>query len=1493
MLFKSKKKKKILITGILLTTIASIVAIPVAIKFSPALRNHNSWIQVEPGLNNGTNPGINHGDDDFNTVVEDPVVIDRLPLDRPEVILSSVDNHIKTNNSQLDFNIIDRSQSFKSLKVEIFEDDKLIFTQEETKQNNDSISLKAPILSPKKKYRVVYLVTYFSDDRRSKTKSYTKVVNLNFKPEEEKQPPTDTQEQPPQKINIETVEETITPFAVSDKKALKINKENINKYTLFRVDEDDHLIPINFLNERPRDITNYFVKVYYDNQNASFLKVNRIFSQNNSYFASVDSVNDQLKDKNGKPQNLIFKLNEKNNNQNIENSIPVFSFADLIDKVSKNPDANFIVKNDLTATDPDSDKDRAYILEEFKGHINFNNNTIIGLKLPLFDKIKDATIENLNAVEIGINSNAKNVGTIVNSAKGSVIRNVYAEGTIAGFDGIGGILAFGKDTKIYYSHFEGSIFAKDYINSENISIYFGGLVSELSGPESTVENSSANVKITTIGTTNNSLIRQAGLVGRLIDAARVTKSMSFGKLFPSKWNAYSGGLVATTWQRGKLDHSISLIDATKYFRLHGDDDYTNNWDIKEIYGVKEYSKGRKGRYYKEISVADLASKMKGFGIVLNQNVNVNNYLNKEDKIANNLKNQDLIIKYNLEKLLPFYDSAYINFLAKSVNKDSNIAKKLIKYVINFKDDKPIYDDSEAKTLNKIKILYQDKSVDYKTIEFKSDFENIAEYYIDDFKASYTPYALNKQYKLNPARLESLKNLSYNNIYLQYYFNITADKFEKLFYEDSFNEIKNKIEGILNKILFNEFSQIPDSQELRDAIFEKVYNNKEKLLFAISYINRWYDFNVDDLNVKDVLFYAFNYFSDKKISVLDWLISIANYPIGLFTAQNNLSFFDSLISPYVGGLGLYDFLESIVNYGKTSKVDMNQWLIEHSKVNIQEAKLTEPDAIKLQEQDPYRYSTKLWYKMQLRGRFSHLLLILLTMKQTRAYLVTSVSGLTFGMYETYAWFGNKPGDVPQEQIDKDIKRIDALVKEHTEAETHYYNYWWRVLSPQNRLRLVENIYTSDTLFVSIPDPNHPGRGTRRYIQDQRENYKNVVGYYQFLGPAINWRNTAPGTSAVSWGDTNYFTGAELLYNWSQGIYTHEMTHSLDGRAYFNGLGRREGLYGEVFASGLLESAVWVDTHEGIALNTVKTDTSQKSQDRRIINYSPDIFKNATDLRNYFKHEFDLIYLMEIAETEIFSEMMKDPAKKEKLRDIFMTAITNPSGANVFEAISKEKWSQMHLDSIDDFVDNDIMLTLVWEPATIRQNWYYFWSLPDSLYGTADNPQGSPGDITLKRFSYELLGEFGWDNGFVPYLSNQYKKFSPNKKLSDNLVFEHLFEKTAYEGKTVKEFKKLMYKQRSNKKDLLKPVSIIIPDYNPKGNNVFPGNKFTVNNYQELKNNLKKAIEYDLDHNSIGYKRRNRNAANSSVWKKFKKAMINGYLKSTNDFKTSIFKENEEK
>ena len=137
--------------------------------------------------------------------------------------------------------------------------------------------------------------------------------------------------------------------------------------------------------------------------------------------------------------------------------------------------------------------------------------------------------------------------------------------------------------------------------------------------------------------------------------------------------------------------------------------------------------------------------------------------------------------------------------------------------------------------------------------------------------------------------------------------------------------------------------------------------------------------------------------------------------------------------------------------------------------------------------------------------------------------------------------------------------------------------------------------------------------------------------------------------------------------------------------------------------------------------------------------------------------------------------------------------------------------------------------------------------------------------FRRVAFDMLAEFGWDEGFVPYASNKYKAEAEatGMPLSDKIVFGHIF-KGKYNS--YEDFKVKMFEERMAKKDKFKAINI-------DGENI--------TSYSRLRSLMEVAINDDLakaKQGKVGFAKQ-----------ELKAKILAAFNAQTNSFRDSIFKD----
>ncbi len=136
----------------------------------------------------------------------------------------------------------------------------------------------------------------------------------------------------------------------------------------------------------------------------------------------------------------------------------------------------------------------------------------------------------------------------------------------------------------------------------------------------------------------------------------------------------------------------------------------------------------------------------------------------------------------------------------------------------------------------------------------------------------------------------------------------------------------------------------------------------------------------------------------------------------------------------------------------------------------------------------------------------------------------------------------------------------------------------------------------------------------------------------------------------------------------------------------------------------------------------------------------------------------------------------------------------------------------------------------------------------------------------------MATLGYYEGFVPYVSNQYKNQAEaaGKPLSDKYIFEKIL------GKTYAEFKKDQINERVAKLDSLKSITI---NYN--------GQSEVIASKEKLQSLMNEAVLAELAQIKAGNTTAKKFEFIETPVQKLKKAIYKAYLKDSDDFRQSIY------
>ena len=970
----------------------------------------------------------------------------------------------------------------------------------------------------------------------------------------------------------------------------KISFRDIDSAEFYRKEKDQFKRVVS-MSAIPTDLSNYFVKVKSSEAKDMLLPVHSM-AEGQKDGKAVYKVRVSLPElvqegETGYKSGYDFYISRAvaPSQQNVYTS-----FAGLVDAMKKNMAGNYVLGADLDASEVSlAPADYVYLRGNFTGSLTGNHNgkqyAIYNLAKPLFENLKSgSSISNLDLREVNI------VGTydsaaLARSADNAQITDVSAQGRVSvvgNASQAAGLIVVASNSQITNSSFTGTI----QTNDKQYKAYnVGGLVANLKGGNSLLSQSRADVTILAGARTNEQ--RFGGLVGRLEDNARISRSYVTGKIQNSTKNGQIGGVVGSNYFNGLIDNVISNVSGTNVYSISGDQDYKND-RIREAYAVEgNETLGNDQFVTSTLTLDEAEEKLASLDIrttLEDSNLNLHTVDYSKEKNAR----EDRLIAYaNMEKLLPFYNKETIVAYGNKLPENHKLTREYLLDVVPMKGDQIITDIHSYKTaINRLMLHFEDKSVDYLNLTYKGDFKHqaIAEYSVNGLDLLYTPEAFLSDYSrvLNQV-LPELNKVVLDSLAMRTVLGVNADaSLDELYLDTAFEQVKTKLAEELRKVLAMDKSINTEGDVVADYVAQKIRDNKEAFMLGLTYLNRWYNINYDKTNVKDLSAYKFDFFGNHNASTLDTIISLGQSGFENLKAKNNHLAYDNSLSEATGKRGLFNYLESYRQLFLPDKTN-NEWLKTNTKAYIVEAKSDVLEARQLQDaaEGKSKYSIGVYHKITADNwEYKGMLLPLLTMTEKGVYVISNMSTVSMGAYDRYRLDANNRVRTDAELVEY----VEDRVRKSAEWQRDHYDFWYKILSPESKDKLFRSVLVYDGFSLVDKD------GKRYWAP---ANDKKSPAMQEFFGPAGKWY-PSKGYNAYATGSVTHFDAARLLEDYGNSVYTHEMTHNSDGSIYFEGYGRREGLGAELYARGLLQSTP-NPSEPTITLNTLfKTDKDSKTR-----------------------------------------------------------------------------------------------------------------------------------------------------------------------------------------------------------------------------------------------------------------------------------------------------------
>lgn len=1281
-----------------------------------------------------------------------------------------------------------------------------------------------------------------------------------------------------------------------------IELRNVSELELYSLTDGKYKQHVS-LDTIPSNQDNYFAKVKSSKFKDVFLPISSIVDSTKDgqpvykITASAEKLKQDIDNK--YEDNYTFYLAKK-----AEKEVTNFtSFSNLVQAINNNLGGTYYLGASLNANEVELENGaNSYINGRFTGKLfgskDGKNYAIYNLKKPLFDTLSAATVENLALKDVNI-SGKSDIGALANEANNATrINNVHVDGVLAGERGIGGLVWKADNSNITNSSFKGRI-----VNSyETRSPYnIGGLVGQLTGINAVVDKSKATITISSNADSTNQTV--GGLAGLVEKDALISNSYAEGNINNVKRFGSVAGIAGYLWDRdsdeerqaGRLHNVLSdvnvmngnAISGYHYRGMRITDSYSNKENrvykvtLEKEEVVTKESLEERGTLIDAAQITSKKSEINSLAVPKVESLLTSRNIESDFSKVKDYQASRALAYKNIEKLLPFYNKATIVKYGNLVKEDSALYEKEVLSAVMMKDNEVITDiASHKEAANKLLIHYKDHTSEKLDLTYQSDFSKLAEYRVGDTGLIYTPnqFLQNHSSIVNEV-LPDLKAVDYQSEAIRNTLGISSGvSLTELYLEEQFAKTKENLANTLEKLLSADAVIASENQTINGYVVDKIKRNKEALLLGLTYLERWYNFNYGDVNIKDIVMYHMDFFGKGNVSPLDTIIELGKSGYNNLLAKNNV---DAYSISLANNNATKDLFSTLANYRKVflpNKTN-NQWFKEQTKAYIVEEKSAIDEVRVKQEQAGSKYSIGVYDRITSdTWKYRNMVLPLLTMPERSVFVISTISSLGFGAYDRYRNNEHRAGAELN-------KFVEDNAQETAKRQRDHYDYWYRILDEQSREKLYRNILVYDA--YKFGDDTTVGKAT---AEAQFDSSNPAMKY--FFGPVGN-KVVHNKHGAYATGDSVYYMGYRMLDKDGAITYTHEMTHDSDNEIYLGGYGRRSGLGPEFFAKGLLQAPDHPDDATITVNSILKYDKNDASEKSRLQVLDPTKrFQNADDLKNYVHNMFDVIYMLEYLEGMSIVNRLSDVQKVNALRKVENKYSRDADGNDVYATNVIKNITMadaQKLNSFDSLIENDIVSAREYKNGDVERNGYHTIKLFSPIYSALSSEKGTPGDLMGRRMAYELLAAKGFKDGMVPYISNQYEDDAKQngKTISiygktRGLVTDDLVLRKVFNGQfnNWTEFKKAMYEERKNKFDSLNKVTF--------DDTRQPWTSYatkTISTVEELQTLMDEAVLKDANDNWYswsGYK-----PEHDSAVHKLKKAVFKAYLDQTNDFRTSIF------
>ena len=686
---------------------------------------------------------------------------------------------------------------------------------------------------------------------------------------------------------------------------------------------------------------------------------------------------------------------------------------------------------------------------------------------------------------------------------------------------------------------------------------------------------------------------------------------------------------------------------------------------------------------------------------------------------------------NLEKFMPFYNREQIVKDGNAVDVAHKLNQKAVLAVYPMNENGQRIIALTTETVNSVKKLRiqfertEDKALIY-DLSYIDTRSGIASYNVSQIPVHYNfnKYVVDTKTKQFQRLLSMATKFEFDTDIKTRVSQQDSDSVLDVYRRNYNNVVKKELEQILVAMTAS-YAEYPINvnHTIAEAIVTETFENNEYLkdfLYAYNYIDRWYDFEIGGINLRDVVIFDNSILPGAKAPR-----GLANEIVKISSKEgrqgnSTQSFYVNRISSYTGIKSISAFVEYFMAaYAGYS--DVNDWIVD----NFQGGVLVEarPNNPKVQ----YR----MWnlIKSNTIQRDQQLILPVLSYKTSKnLYLASFPTALVYGNLQMYGgykdtdeWRNGKKAEIASQL--NDYKNLYDNFAEVARNGADSIN--------RSKFLIVDSSYNKD---------------------------RNQDVFKEFYKPLQTLWGHKSGAVAVIHGNPNY---DYIYYNSSNFIgdltvLNHEMAHVTDNWIWMENKGKRPGRNGEDYSNGFVNQA-------GLDYNM--NFMKNYARDGQVLsNLTPERINSQEKFKSYYKEVFDVIYTLDYLQGLAYLQLTPEQQARvtAQHRYGFRNNHQSWNSANsTWTTLSASALENMNLQTLDDLWDNQLTIRPghrfdlggVNQVGINNPGAYQIDRVSYSSWYVPYVDGGTPNAQIFRRNGFELGGMFGYSDGLIRYLSAQ--------------------------------------------------------------------------------------------------------------------------------------------